>query len=115
MSTPESKVKAKIKKVLDKHKSSIYVFMPVPGGFGKSTLDYLGFFYGLGFAIEAKAPSKQPTPRQDGTIENIQAARARVFVIDGDTAELEQWLREVEERYNAAISRRRGGAGRQQH
>jgi hypothetical protein len=92
MSTPEGKTKARIKKVLDKHKGSMYVYMPVPGGFGSPTLDYLGCFHGLFFAIEAKAPGKVPTPRQEGTLDTMRAANARVFVIDGDTSELERWL-----------------------
>ena len=96
MSTPESRVKTKINKVLDKYKGRIYKYMPVPGGFGAPTLDYLGCFRGLFFAIEAKAPGKEPTPRQEGTIDTMHGARGRVFVIDGDTSELEKWLEEVD-------------------
>lgn len=94
--TPEGKVKARIKKSLDKYKGRIYYHMPVPSGYGKQTLDYVGFFHGLAFAIEAKRPGKLPTERQEGTIEEMRAAEARVFVIDGDTAELDQWLERVE-------------------
>lgn len=88
--TPEGKVKAEIKKVLKAH--DVYFEMPVPTGFGKSGLDFSGCHYGLAFYIEAKAPGKKPTPRQDLTIEAMRAAGAVVFVIDGDVSDLEKWL-----------------------
>lgn len=97
MSTPEGKVKSRINKILDKYKGRIYKFMPVPGGYGKSTLDYLGIFRGRGFAIEAKAPGKVPTPRQEQIADDIRAGGGRVFVIDGDTTELELWLESMED------------------
>jgi hypothetical protein len=84
--TPEGKIKSKIAKVIDKYEGSIYVYMPVPGGFGKPTLDYLGFLYGRGFAIEAKRPGKAPTLRQEGTIEDIRASGTPVFVINDDAS-----------------------------
>ncbi len=98
-STPEGKVKKEIKKVLDKYKGEghIYWYMPVPGGYGKSTLDYLGFFYGLGFAIEAKRPRKGPTDRQGVVRDEIRAAGAEVFVINDDESlvDFEDWLQSV--------------------
>ena len=101
--TPEGKIKAQIKKVLDKRKPELYVYMPVPGGFGAPTLDYLGFYYGRGFAIEAKAPGKHPTDRQGKTINDIRAARVPAFVISGDTSLhlFEDWLDRTEEHYKA--------------
>lgn len=70
--------------------------MPVPYGYGPTTLDYLGCIRGKFFAIEAKAPGKKPTPLQINTIERIRAAGGRTFVIDGvscdDYAELERFL-----------------------
>ncbi len=96
--TPENRVKNKINKVLAKYREDhIWYYMPVPGGYGKSTLDYIGIFLGLGFAIEAKAPGKAPTDRQLGTIEQIQAARGKVFVINDDVGliELDEWLAAV--------------------
>jgi hypothetical protein len=94
--TPEGLTKKKIKLVLDKYKNyGIYKFMAVPYGYGQSTLDYLGFFFGRGYAIEAKAPGEVPTPRQERIIEAIQASGTPVFVIDGVNGELEKldaWL-----------------------
>lgn len=102
--TPEGLTKKKIRKVLDKYRNDgIYTFMPVPGGFGESTLDYLGFFIGRGYAIEAKAPGKKPTPRQERIIEAIRASGTPVFVIDGVNGELEKldaWLEEVRDATN---------------
>jgi hypothetical protein len=93
--TPEGKVKKKIKAVLDNYSChNIYVYMPVPGGFGQPTLDYLGFLYGRGFAIEAKRLKGKPTPRQEGTIEKISASGAQVFVVNDDASlrDLDDWL-----------------------
>lgn len=95
--TPEGRVKKKINRVLDKYDSRIYYFMPVPNGYGKATIDYLCFFRGRGFAIEAKAFGEVPRSRQEGIISDIQASGAKVFVIDGDTTELELWLDAVED------------------
>lgn len=93
--TPEAKIKQKIKKVLDNYRNDgIYYHMPVPGGYGTSTLDYLGFFRGRGFAIEAKRPGGKPTDRQRGTIEAIERAEAAVFVVSDDVSltKLDAWL-----------------------
>ena len=86
--TPEGKVKEKIKVVLETYREQgvLYYYMPVPVGYGRSTLDYLGFICGRGFAIEAKAPGKKPSPRQEGVIEDIEQSGARVFVIDSVSA-----------------------------
>ncbi len=94
MSTPEGKVKAKISKVL-KDTPNLYYEMPVPGGFGKSGLDYSCCYFGRAFYIEAKKPGGVPTDRQETTIKDQRAAGAIVFVIDGDTKQLENWLRAV--------------------
>lgn len=90
-STPEGKVKRKVSAIL-KTKDELYYFMPVPSGFGESTLDYIGCYRGRLFAIETKAPGKKPTDRQKTTIAMIERAGGRCFVIDGDTTELEEWL-----------------------
>lgn len=96
--TPEGKVKAEVKKILDKYEGRIYYHMPVPTGFGRSSLDYLGFFYGRGFAIETKRAGKEPTKRQEGIAEDITASGTPVFVIIGlgSTGALEAWLEMVE-------------------
>lgn len=92
--TPEGKVKKKINEVIDKHDGSVYRYMPVPGGYGKATLDYLICAYGWFAAIEAKRPGKAPTSRQEGTIEDMERARGKVFRIRDDAGvhELDVWL-----------------------
>lgn len=86
MATPESIVKNKVKKVLDKFKSKLDGFWPVPSGYGESHLDYVGCLCGRFFAIETKAPGKKPTPRQMERIRRVELAGGLVFVIDGTEA-----------------------------
>lgn len=71
----------------------MYYFMPVQGGFGASTLDYLGCYLGHFFAIETKKPGAKPTDRQNQIIASIERAGGKVFVIDGEPTELEQWIK----------------------
>ncbi len=79
--TPEGKTKAAINRALAKFKS-LYKFMPVPSGYGPSSLDYIVCFRGRFISIEAKAPGKKPTPRQAMTMDKMEQAGATVFVID---------------------------------
>lgn len=95
--TPENKVKAQVKKVLEKFGDSIDGFWPVPSGYGESHLDYVGCCKGFFFCIETKAPGKKPSPRQVFRIEMVRRANGKVFVIDGtdktDTYDdLHRWL-----------------------
>ena len=92
-STPEGRVKAKVSALL-KATPNLYYFMPVQGGYGAVTLDYLGSHQGRFFAIETKAPGKKPTDRQVQTIAKLEEAGATTFVIDGDTTELATWLKD---------------------
>jgi hypothetical protein len=91
--TPEGKVKAAVNRVIDQYKS-VYKFMPVPGGFGASSLDYLLCVGGKFVAIETKAPGKKPTDRQKLVIGQITRAGGVVFVIDTveSTHELKAFL-----------------------
>lgn len=89
--TPEGKVKTKVSTLL-KTINGLYYFMPVPSGYGESTLDYIGCYRGNLFAVETKAPGKKPTNRQQQIIDSIRRAGGTVFVIDGDITELEQWI-----------------------
>lgn len=90
--TPEGKVKKKISELLKKH--GAYYEMPVPTGFGKSGLDYIGCHEGRFFSIEAKAPGNRPTPRQELTIQTIRDAGGAAHWTDGDLSEIEAWLNE---------------------
>jgi len=99
MSTPEGKVKTKVKALLKKN--GCYQFWPVQTGYGAATLDCIGCYMGLYFSVETKAPGKHLTPRQELTREAMEKAGATVFVIgeyqdaDGEYSgmdELAEWL-----------------------
>lgn len=99
--TPEGKVKASVKKVLDKYSDVIYYRMHVPSGYGKPTLDFDGAIRGHAFSIETKAPGREPSPRQFQTIEDMQRGGVQVFIIDGaddGLAILDNWLRAMSRR-----------------
>ena len=92
--TPEGKVKEAVKKVLKQF--GAWYFMPVSNGYGKHGIpDFIGVLKGRFFAIETKAPGGVPTPRQEIQIAEIQVAEGRAFVVAGDTATLEMWMKEV--------------------
>jgi hypothetical protein len=90
--TPEGKVKAAVKELLQKH--NVYSFMPVQNGMGKPGLDFHCVLHGVAFFIETKAPGGKPTPRQQLTMTEVQAAGAVWFVIDRADGlhELEDYL-----------------------
>ena len=100
MSTPESLVKAKVRRVLAKY-DGMYVFMPVPSGYGRTTIDFLCCYRRRFFAIETKAPGKKPTLRQAEELKLIGKAMGRTFVIDDVKSpvidELRAWLDELTE------------------
>ena len=101
--TPEGRVKASVKKVLDSF--GVYYFMPVQMGLGAAGLDFHCVIakhfmvdkyveiVPLAFFIETKKPGGKPTDRQE---EFAKARRehqgAVTFVIDGNTDELVEWL-----------------------
>ena len=97
MSTPESKIKVRIKKVLDSYGERIYCFMYVPSGYGRQTIDYLVCVDGLFVGIEAKAPGEQPTERQEATLADIRAAGGSAFVISDERGvdALDKFLHEI--------------------
>lgn len=61
--TPESKVKQKIKKVLDKY--NVYYFFPIGGPYGRRGIpDIVGCANGRFFAIEVKSAGRSNTVTQ---------------------------------------------------
>lgn len=97
--TPENKIKASINVLLksfdlDGH---LYYHRSVPVGYGISTLDYIGAFYGHPFAIEAKKPKGKPTARQNIIIAQMNRAGIKTFVVDGPESlmELKQCLDKI--------------------
>lgn len=89
MSTPEGRVKARVKKALDKLGAECWRFMPVQTGFGAPALDFLLTVRGHFVAIETKAPGKKLTPLQETTKAAIEAAGGIVLVVwDESTLEI---------------------------
>lgn len=79
--TPEGKVKAQVKKILDRF--GAYYFMPATGGFGRSGVpDIVGCYKGYFFAIECKAGTNKPTALQMRELENIIGAGGVCYVIN---------------------------------
>lgn len=81
MSTPEGETKRHVKDVLNA--ADVYYEMPVPGGYGKPTLDFIGWRQdGQAFAIETKAHKEGPNARQKLTMNTMRKKGAVVFLID---------------------------------
>lgn len=91
--TPEGEVKKGIKKVLTSH--GIFYYMPVNNGMGVGgasdflccrpivvTQEMVGRTLGVWLAVEAKAPGKTATDRQDQFIEQITSRGGQGHVID---------------------------------
>lgn len=100
--TPEGKVKTTVKSLLKMLRA--YWHMPVQNGMGQPALDFhvclpilitpdmVGKRVGLYVGIETKRKGKSFTPRQQVTANAIVEAGGKVFLIDGDTQELEEWV-----------------------
>ena len=90
--TPEGAVKERVKKVLTKH--GAYWHCPVQNGLGAPSLDFVGCYRGLFYAIETKAGNGKPTPRQETTIADMRKAGAKVFVVNAVSGmdELNEWM-----------------------
>ena len=84
--TPEGRIKKSINDLIATYGDQIYKFMPVPGGFGASSLDYILCVQGIFVSIEAKKPGGKPTARQIFTIRQIKQSGGKTFVIDGDAS-----------------------------
>jgi len=79
--TPEAKVKAKIKAILKAH--NIYYAMPIGTGYGNSGVpDFLCCVNGKFLAIEAKAGKGQATALQLKNLEAINAAGGYTCIIN---------------------------------
>lgn len=96
MTTPEGKVKARVKRLLQLR--GAYWHCPVQNGMGAPSLDFVGCHHGRYYAVETKAGNKRPTPRQEETIRQIEAAGGKCFVVNETEgmAALATWLGELE-------------------
>src|SRR5262245_14079351 len=106
MTTPEGRVKAKLRRLLSAY-ANVYTYWPVPTGFGTTTLDVLGCYRGRFFNVETKAAKKQPTLKQAEAIRNIELAMGRSFTISGEDSpvfdDLRRWLDEITETVSYAV------------
>jgi len=92
-STPEAKVKEKIKKILKEH--GVYYAMPMGTGYGNSGVpDFLCCVNGKFLAIEAKAGKGIPTALQEKNLRDIKVAGGIALVInETNIEELKTWLK----------------------
>ena len=81
--TPEAKVKAKIKAILKKHNA--YYAMPIGSGYGNAGVpDFLVCFCSFFIAIEAKAGKGKTTALQDKNLKQIRDCDGMGWVINED-------------------------------
>ena len=81
MTTPEKKVKDKIKKILEEH--GAYYFMPATGGYGKSGVpDIVACLRGKFIGIECKANGNKPTALQEKNLTEIMTVGGFSVLID---------------------------------
>lgn len=91
-STPESKVKKRVRDVLDK--LGIYHFMPPANGFGRAGIpDIIGCMDGHFIAIECKAGNGKTTALQERELDRIHNAGGTTYIAREDNIdELQQIL-----------------------
>jgi pantoate kinase len=91
-STPESRVKAKIKDILKKH--NVYYAMPMGTGFGNSGVpDFLCCVNGKFLAIEAKAGKGTTTALQEKNLERIKECGGLTAVIyETNVEDFRSWI-----------------------
>jgi len=81
MTTPEKKVKDKVKKILEDN--GAYYFMPATGGYGKSGVpDIVACLQGKFIGIECKANGGRPTALQEKNLNDIMAVGGFSVLVD---------------------------------
>lgn len=91
--TPEAKVKAKIKKILEAN--GVYYVMPIGSGYGKRGVpDFICCYKGFFMAIEAKTVGNLPTLLQQRNLAEIANAGGTGMVVNEDNLDaIHEWLR----------------------
>ena len=85
MSTPEAKVKAQVKKLLEAEK--IWHFFPAANGYGRAGIpDIIACVNGILLAIECKAGKGTTTALQDRELQRIRDAGGSALTVN-DTPE----------------------------
>ena len=81
--TPERRVKAQVRKVLDK--LGAYYVMPVTGGYGNSGApDFLVCLHGRYVGIECKAGKNTTTPLQEKNLRLIERSGGIALIVNDD-------------------------------
>ena len=85
--TPERRVKAKVRKVLDK--LGAYYVMPVTGGFGNSGApDFLVCLHGRFVGVECKAGKNTTTPLQEKNLRQLSQAGGIALVVNDENVDV---------------------------
>lgn len=85
--TPESKVKARVRKILEERNA--YYVMPVTSGYGNSGApDFLVCYRGKFMGIECKAGRGKPTELQLDNLKRIEENGGVQFIINESNIEL---------------------------
>lgn len=84
MTTPEGKVKDKVRREFAKAFPTAWRFMPVQMGMGAPAHDFIYCIEGLFVSVETKVPGKHMTPRQEATAKAINDAGGMVFEVCDD-------------------------------
>lgn len=94
--TPESKVKAKIKKILADH--GVYYAMPIGSGYGNAGVpDFLCCVGGQFLAIEAKAGKGRATALQEKHLRDIEWSGGIALIVNEDNLnKLKELLEDLE-------------------
>jgi len=92
--TPEGRVKAVVRKMLDATPGA-YHFCPATVGYGRSGVpDIVGCYRGKFFAIEVKAGSNQPTTLQHKELAAIAKSQGEALVINENNTHEVQYMLE---------------------
>jgi hypothetical protein len=93
--TPERRVKAKVRKVLDK--LGAYYVMPVTGGYGNSGApDFLVCLHGRFVGIECKAGKNTTTPLQEKNLRQLSQAGGVALVVNDENVDgVEEMLKGI--------------------
>ena len=96
MATPESKVKKRVKKILDD--LGAYHFSPMTAGFGRSGVpDIIACYKGKFIGIECKAGDNKPTLLQLRNIEDIKRNQGLAIVVnEGNIESLLALVKEIQ-------------------
>jgi len=84
--TPEGRVKAQAKFLLDRYvEHGLWYYMPVSGGYGQHGIpDIIACFAGQFIAIECKSPKGKLTPLQQMQCGRLLTAGALVCIVNGE-------------------------------